>query len=89
MAGLKQSGAFTIEGPTLAKIRAEFGAGRSTVKETDETIRTVLARTGLLLDPHTAIAVKVAAEHHTESPMVVLATAHRRSSRRPCMARPA
>lgn len=76
MAGLRQSGAFTIEGPTLERIRAEFGAGRSTIKETDATIRGMLASTGLLLDPHTAIAVKVAAEHHTDSPMVVLATAH-------------
>lgn len=76
MAGLKQSGAFSIEEPTLASIRDEFGAGRSTIKETDATIRDVLARTGILLDPHTAIAVKVAAEHASKSPMVVLATAH-------------
>jgi len=76
MAGLRQSGAFTIEAPTLAAIRADFSAGRSSMDETAETIRTMLAGSDYLLDPHTATAVRVAAAHPAQSPMVVLGTAH-------------
>lgn len=44
--------------------------------ETDTVIADTLAATGYLLDPHTATAVKVAAQTSREAPMVVLATAH-------------
>ncbi len=78
MAGLKQSGAFTIEQTSArAAIRGEFSAGRSSMAETDETIRSTLASTGYLLDPHTATAMHVAKAHaDTSTPMIVLATAH-------------
>lgn len=77
MAGLKQSGAFTIEKTQLERIRGEFSAGRSDMTETAETIRSTLASTGYLLDPHTATAVHVAKSYTTAStPMIVLATAH-------------
>ncbi len=77
MAGLKQSGAFTIEKTQLERIRGEFSAGRSDMTETAETIRSTLASTGYLLDPHTATAVHVAKAYTTAStPMIVLATAH-------------
>jgi threonine synthase len=77
MAGQKQSGAFTIEQTQLATIRGEFSAGRSSMAETDETIRSTLASTGYLLDPHTATAMHVAKAHaDTSTPMIVLATAH-------------
>jgi threonine synthase len=76
MNGLKQSGGFTLEAPTLAAIRGEFDAGRATVAETAETIGHTLARDGYLLDPHTATAIHVAGEHPGDSPMVVLGTAH-------------
>ncbi|TKT81158.1 threonine synthase [Aquamicrobium sp. LC103] len=77
MDSLKQSGAFTIEQNTLAVIREEFDAGRSSMEETAETIRAVLAGTGYLLDPHTATATHVARRRgKSETPMIVLATAH-------------
>jgi threonine synthase len=77
MAGLKQSGAFALEEKTLSSIRGEFGAGRASTNETASTIRRTLASTGYLIDPHTATAVKVAAEQGDAStPMIVLATAH-------------
>jgi len=77
MDGLKQSGSFTIEPQALAGIRAEFDAGRTTMAEAAETIRTTLQTNGYLLDPHTATAVHVAKEKAVrETPMVVLATAH-------------
>lgn len=77
MDGLKQSGSFTITEPSLTKIRAEFDAGRSNKLETDATIKAVLARSGYLLDPHSAIGLKVAREKLSPAtPSVVLATAH-------------
>ncbi|MER9018815.1 threonine synthase [Mesorhizobium sp. M0898] len=77
MNGLKQSGAFTIEAGEIAKIRSEFDAGRATMDEVAATIRTTLAASGYLLDPHTAAAVHVAAGKGAgEVPMVVLGTAH-------------
>jgi threonine synthase len=77
MDGLKQSGSFTIEPQALAGIRAEFDAGRTTMAEAADTIRTTLKASGYLLDPHTATAVHVARQKAVqETPMVVLATAH-------------
>jgi threonine synthase len=77
MQSLKQSGEFTIAGDELAKIRAEFAAGRSSMDETAAVIRQVLEASGYLADTHTATAIKVAREHADgATPMVVLSTAH-------------
>ena len=77
MDGLKQSGAFTIEPEALSRIRSEFDAGRTTVGEAAETIRSTLRTNGYLLDPHTATAVHVAREKAGgETPVIVLSTAH-------------
>ncbi|MEO3386093.1 threonine synthase [Mesorhizobium sp. CAU 1741] len=77
MQSLRQSGGFTIAEETLAVIRKEFDAGRSSMDETAATIRSVLADDGYLLDPHTATALKVARENAAAAvPMVVLSTAH-------------
>ncbi|MBZ9964986.1 threonine synthase [Mesorhizobium sp. BR1-1-2] len=77
MAGLKQSGAFTIEAAEIAGMRAEFDAGRADMNEVATTIRSTLAASNYLLDPHTAAAVHVAAgKASNAAPMVVLGTAH-------------
>ena len=77
MDGLKQSGSFAIEPAQLARLRADFSAGRATVAEAAATIRTELTATGYLADPHTATAIHVARiEPETATPMVMLATAH-------------
>jgi threonine synthase len=77
MDGLKQSGAFSIEAQALARIRAEFDAGRTTVDEAADTIRSTLKANGYLLDPHTATAVHVARQTASrETPMIILSTAH-------------
>ena len=77
MAGLKQSGAFSIDAEALAAMRAEFAADRATMDQTAATIRDALAGSGYLLDPHTATAVHVARKHAAGiAPMVVLGTAH-------------
>ena len=77
MASLGQSGGFTIEEATLARIRAEFDAGRATSDEAATTIREMLSANSYLLDPHTATAVHVASRNAAGgTPMIVLATAH-------------
>ena len=77
MDGLKQSSAFTVEPPALSRIRAEFDAGRTTVDEAADTIRSTLRTSGYLLDPHTATAVHVVREKASNAtPVIVLATAH-------------
>ena len=77
MASLRQSGGFTLESGTLARIRSGFDAGRATVEEAAAMIRAMLASNGYLLDPHTATAMHVARQRLVhETPMIVLATAH-------------
>src|SRR5690606_3569282 len=44
--------------------------------DTARTIGQTRAETGYLLDPHTAVGVKVARSHLSATPMVTLATAH-------------
>ncbi|TPI29269.1 threonine synthase [Mesorhizobium sp. B3-2-1] len=77
MAGLKQSGSFTIEAAEIAGMRSEFDAGRADMDEVAATIRSTLANSNYLLDPHTAAAMHVAAGRAAGAvPMVVLGTAH-------------
>lgn len=77
MAGLKQSGAFTIDAAELSAIRTEFDAGRAMMAETSSTIRATLETSNYLLDPHTATAVHVAAGFKGgDTPRIVLGTAH-------------
>lgn len=77
MAGLAQSGAFTVGDRELQAIRNEFDAGAADEAATAATIRETLATTGELLDPHTAVAYAVARRQEpSASPMVTLATAH-------------
>ena len=77
MQGLAQSGSFAVPEPALAQIRAGFAAGRTDEAETAEAMRTTYARSGYLLDPHTAVAVAQARRHAAPGvPLVTLATAH-------------
>ena len=77
MASLAQSGSFTLPAAALAEIRAGFGSGRTDVAATSATIAAVHRTTGLVIDPHTAVAVAAAEAHIAPPvPMVTLATAH-------------
>ena len=74
---LKQSGSFTIDEKTFGEITREFSAGRCDEAQTAAEIRHTLEASGYLLDPHTAVGLKVAREQaHSDMPMVTLATAH-------------
>lgn len=77
MAGLNQSGAFTLADNPKTFIASDFDAARTSPDETSETIKSILEDCGYLLDPHTAIGVFAAAEHGKDRvPMVTLGTAH-------------
>lgn len=75
MADLKQGG-FRIRQDALEALRATFASGRCGEDETRATIGRMLAETGELLCPHSAVAVKVAEDHIGAAPMITLATAH-------------
>ena len=78
MRELAERRAFRIGDDAAATVRPLFHAGRCDEAETIETIAAVHRDTGLVIDPHTAVGVRVAERlrggHGT--PMVTLATAH-------------
>lgn len=76
MSGLAQSGSFTLPPQCLEHIRDEFDAGRTGETETSRTIGTLLEGVGYLADPHTAVGTSVAAQQHSDSPLITLSTAH-------------
>jgi threonine synthase len=79
MAGLKQSGAFTLDPATLERIRAEFDAAAVPEDQVVAEIRDVYEGTGQIIDPHSAIGVRAARRLVAEdpaTPVVALATAH-------------
>ncbi|MEE8626659.1 MULTISPECIES: threonine synthase [Methylobacterium] len=79
MAGLKQSGAFTLDERTLGRIRAEFDGAAVPEDAVVAEIRDVYEGTGQIIDPHSAIGVRAARRLLAEdpaTPVVALATAH-------------
>ena len=79
MGSLSQSGAFTIPDEAMATIRRDFAAHRVSEDEVSQTMRETLARTGYLLDPHTAVGTAAAEKllaADPATPTVVLAPAH-------------
>ena len=76
MNSLSQSQSFTIKSPALKSIRSEFTSGAVNETETAQTMMKILQETGELIDPHTAVGIKVAYETKVKSPMVTLSTAH-------------
>ena len=79
MAGLRQSQGFTIEAGPLHAIRVEFDAFSVTEAETTHEIAQSWRESGFLADPHTAVGLRAARQAKaaaSESPLVVLGTAH-------------
>jgi threonine synthase len=78
MHALGTSGRFVLPAGALAAIRDAFSAGRADEEETAAMIRSTRRETGMLIDPHTAVAAAVVEKEQRKSdvPMVVLATAH-------------
>jgi threonine synthase len=78
MGELRQTGAFRLDEAELAGLRALFSAHAIGEHDTEMTIRGLLEETGMLVDPHTAVAVAASREESGlgSTPMVVLSTAH-------------
>lgn len=76
MAGLAQSGSFSLAEPALSRLRQGFASGAVSEAETLATIAALLKETGEIIDPHTAVGAAVARRLASASPMVTLATAH-------------
>ena len=78
-AELQQTGRFDLSAdPAFGKAATEYGfeSGKSTHADRLNTIRTTFERFGVLIDTHTADALKVAGEHRQAGvPMIVLETA--------------
>jgi len=78
MEALRTSGAFRLSQGELGQLRDLFSAYSVGEQDAEMTIRGVFEETGMLVDPHTAVAV-AASHEETDlgtTPMVVLSTAH-------------
>jgi threonine synthase len=78
MAGLAQSGGFTLKRSTLAKIRSGFSAHRCDEAEVAKVIQDELSRNDTLVDPHTATGLHAARCEPLDDDIarIVLSTAH-------------
>jgi threonine synthase len=79
MAGLRQSGSFSIAPEPLARIRDEFAAEAVGEEAVVREIADTWTKAGYLLDPHTAVGVKAARRllaDEPQTPVIALATAH-------------
>ena len=76
MESLKTKGFYQVDAELLAKLQATFGCGFADDAATMDSIRAAWEEDGRLIDPHTAVARRVALENASpEVPMVVLSTA--------------
>ncbi len=74
----RADGTVSVPLEVLEGLRAEFDCGRLDDEQAAEVIRRVHARSGMLIDPHTAVGVGIAEslEGDPSVPVVSLATAH-------------
>lgn len=79
MSSLAQSGRFELPPAMLTKITDEFDAYRTGETGTAKEMARVYKDCGVLIDPHTAVAVHAARKalsHDPATPMIALSTAH-------------
>lgn len=76
MDDLKQKKCFTVDDETRSKLQADFKADSVDNATCLATIKEVHEKYGYLLDPHTAVAYKVAERLKGENPVLVASTAH-------------
>ena len=76
MAGLGQSGAYTLSPKVRGTLVTDFASGATDEAQTLATIARLRRDDGILVDPHTAVGVAVAERHLGATPMVTMATAH-------------
>ena len=77
MADLRDKRRFKVDQDTFAEMRGLYAADSVDNEECLRTIREVFDAQGYLMDPHTAVAYKVAENLHEDGvPVVVASTAH-------------
>ncbi len=76
MDDLKTKQAFTVDNDTRAKLQRDFKADSVDSTTCLNTIKEVHQEYGYLLDPHTAVAYKVARTLQAENPVLIASTAH-------------
>lgn len=75
MEDLAREGRYQVPAPVLEKIQETFGCGSAADEEAAGELRRVFEATGYLMDPHTAVAWRVARLARPQHPCVVLSTA--------------
>ena len=75
MQRLAETGVYTVDAETLAKIQESFAAGCADDAAGFTEIKARFAEDNYLCDTHTAVAFRVAKDLGTETPMAVLSTA--------------
>jgi len=76
MNDLTEKGEFTLKKENLDKIRTSFLSESLSEDETKSVINQIYKKEGILIDPHTAVAIGAVNKISLEDDMVVLATAH-------------
>ncbi len=75
-AQLARTGTLHLDATIAERLRADFSAAWRPDLEVVETIRRVFETTGVVIDPHTAVAWDVANDLADADPLIVIATAH-------------
>ena len=78
MSELTETGRFGLSQGAYERLKLEFESGDCSEAETSAAIAALYRMSGEVVCPHTAVGVKVAADHRIapEVPMIMLATAH-------------
>ena len=76
MEDLRNQGSFQVDPQTFAALREDFSADSVDNDESLRTIREVYENHEYLIDPHTAVAWKVAERLRQDNPVLVVSTAH-------------
>jgi threonine synthase len=76
MNDLNEKGEFILKEENLNKIRTNFLSESLSEEETKSVMKKIYEKEGILIDPHTAVAVGAANKISLEDNVVVLGTAH-------------
>ena len=76
MADLKAQRRFRVDADTFARVREQLRADSVSNDECLRTIKEVLDQHDYLMDPHTAVAYRVAQNLRGENPVLIASTAH-------------
>ena len=74
---LEKSGKFKISKSLLKEVLCDFYGGKVNNKTTENVIKTIYNEHNIVVDPHTAVGIKVGREYNIKNDKIIfLATAH-------------